>query len=187
MVTASYRIFTANFVHRPTDDETQIDDGISIVKTEDSAQLILSGFGLFLGKKSERLIVRKGKEVVYQFPFFRIQEVVIASKGISVSSDLLEELCVRGIRLNFWGTTGKPYALITSPHLNATIQTRRDQLEVSQKLLMTIGDSNFRVRLLRERSATRKSSFDNAWSMICCGSRLAPKKKGLCGTACPFL
>jgi CRISPR-associated protein Cas1 len=115
--------------HAIPEDETEIDDGISLVKTDDCAQLILSGFGLFLGKKSERLIVRKGKQVVYQFPFFRIQEVVIASKGISVSSDLLEELCVRGIRLNFWGTTGKPYALITSPHLNATIQTRRDQLE----------------------------------------------------------
>ena len=115
--------------HAIPEDETEVDDGISLVKTEDSAQLILSGFGLFLGKKSERLIVRKGKEVVYQFPFFRNQEVVIASEGISISSDLLEELCVRGIRLNFWGTTGKPYALITSPHLNATIQTRRDQLE----------------------------------------------------------
>jgi len=115
--------------HAIPEDETEVDDVISLVKTEDSAQLILSGFGLFLGKKSERLIVRKGKEVVYQFPFFRIQEVVIASKGISISSDLLEELCVRGIRLNFWGSTGKPYALITSPHLNATIQTRRDQLE----------------------------------------------------------
>ena len=115
--------------HAIPEDETEVDDGISLVKTEDSAQLILSGFGLYLGKKSERLIVRKGKEVVYQFPFFRIQEVVVASKGISISSDLLEELCVRGIRLNFWGMTGKPYALITSPHLNATIQTRRDQLQ----------------------------------------------------------
>src|SRR5438067_2795964 len=113
--------------HAIPEDETEVDDGISLVKTDDSAQLILSGFGLFLGKKSERLIVRKGKQVIYQFPFFRVQEVVIASKGISISSDLLEELCIRGIRLNFWGTSGKPYALITSPHLNATIQTRRDQ------------------------------------------------------------
>src|SRR5437016_1295819 len=80
--------------HAIPEDETEVDDGISLVKTEDSAQLILSGFGLFLGKKSERLIVRKGKEVVYQFPFFRIQEVVVASKGISISSGLLDELCV---------------------------------------------------------------------------------------------
>ena len=90
--------------------------------------MVISGFGLYLGKKSERLIVRKDRTVLYQFPFFRIQEVVVASKGISLSSDLLEELCVRGIRINFWGSAGKPYALVSSPYLNATIQTRRDQL-----------------------------------------------------------
>jgi CRISPR/Cas system-associated endonuclease Cas1 len=110
------------------EDETIFDEGISVVKTDDMAQLIVSGFGLYLGKKSERLIVRKDKTVVYQFPFFRIQEVVIASRGISISADLLEELCIRGIRVNFWGAAGKPYALISSPYLNATIQTRRDQL-----------------------------------------------------------
>jgi CRISPR-associated protein Cas1 len=110
------------------DDETILDEGVSIVKTQDVAQLIVSGFGLFLGKKSERLTVRKDKNVLYQFPFFRIQDVVIASCGISISADLLEELCVRGIGLNFWGAAGKPYALISSPYLNATIQTRRDQL-----------------------------------------------------------
>lgn len=109
-------------------DESVIDDGISVVKTDDMAQLIVSGFGLYLGKKSERLVVRKDKNVVYQFPFFRIQEVVVASRGISISADLLEELCVRGIRVNLWGGAGKPYAVISSPYLNATIQTRRDQL-----------------------------------------------------------
>ena len=113
--------------HLP-DDETAIDEGISLVKTDDMAQLIISGFGLYLGKKSERLVVRKDKTIVYQFPFFRIQEVVVGSKGISISSDLMEELCVRGIRINFWGGHGKPYALVSSPYLNATIQTRRDQL-----------------------------------------------------------
>ena len=110
------------------EDETILDDGISVVKTDDLAQLIVSGYGLYLGKKSERLIVRKDKNVIYQFPFFRIQEVVVASKGISLSADLLEELCLRGIRINFWGAAGKPYAVVSSPYLNATIQTRRDQL-----------------------------------------------------------
>src|SRR5216117_289400 len=81
---------------RMPEDETVLDAGISVVKTDDIAQLIVSGFGLYLGKKSERLVVRKDKTVLYQFPFFRIQEVVIASRGISISSDLIEELCVRG-------------------------------------------------------------------------------------------
>lgn len=108
--------------------EIQVDEGISLVKSEDGSQLILSGFGIFLSKKSERLIVRKGKDVIYQFPLFRVHEVVVGSKGISISTDLLEELCLRGIRLSFLNYIGKPYAMITSPMLSATVQARREQI-----------------------------------------------------------
>ncbi len=108
--------------------EIRVDEGISLVKTEDGSQVILSGFGLFLSKKSERLLVRKGKDVIYQFPFFRLNEVVVGSKGITLSSDLLEELCVRGIRLSFLDRSGKPYAMVTSPMLTATVQARREQI-----------------------------------------------------------
>lgn len=108
--------------------EVRVDDGISLVRSEDGSQLILSGYGLFLSKKSERLLVRKGRDVIYQFPLFRLSEVVVSSKGISLSSDLLEELCARGIRMSFLDFNGKPYAMITSPMLTATVQARREQI-----------------------------------------------------------
>lgn len=108
--------------------ELHIDDGITLVKSEDGSQLVLSGYGLYLGKKSERLIVRKGKNVVYQFPFFRIHEVVVASRGVSLSTDLVKELCTRGVRLSLLDSTGTPYALLTSPMLSATVQARREQI-----------------------------------------------------------
>ena len=108
--------------------ELRIDDGITLVKSDDSSQLIVSGYGLYLGKKSERLVVRKGKTVVYQFPFFRIHEVVVGSRGVSLSTDLLEELCQRGVRLSLLDSTGKPYAMLTSPMLTATVQARREQI-----------------------------------------------------------
>jgi CRISPR-associated protein Cas1 len=110
------------------DREIRVDEGISLVKTEDGSQLILSGFGLFMSKKSERLLVRKGKHVIYQFPFFRLNEVVVGSRGITFSSDLLEEMCLRGIRLSFLDRSGKPYAMVTSPMLTATVQARREQI-----------------------------------------------------------
>jgi CRISPR-associated protein Cas1 len=117
-------------VPEPAEDgyEIRVDEGISLVKSADGSQLIFSGYGLFLSKKSERLIARKGKDVIYQFPLFRIQEVVVGSKGITVSSDLLQELCLRGIRLSFLDHSGKPYAMVTSPMLTATVQTRREQI-----------------------------------------------------------
>lgn len=106
-----------------------------VARTEDAAQLILSGFGIYLGKKSERLQIKVNGKVAksadgsaYEFPFFRISEVVIASRGISLSSDLVKEFCERGIRLSFVEPSGRPYAMLTSPILTATVESRREQL-----------------------------------------------------------
>jgi len=106
-----------------------------VAKTEDAAQLILSGFGIYLGKKSERLQIKVGGKVAkgtdgsaYEFPFFRISEVVIASRGVSISSDLVREFCERGIRLSFVEPSGRPYAMLASPILTATVESRREQL-----------------------------------------------------------
>lgn len=112
----------------PEGEERDIDEGIRMVKTGDTSQVVLSGFGMFLSKKSERLLVRQGKAVVYEFPFFRLSEVVVASRGVTLSSDLIEELCQRGIRLSFLTNGGKPYAMLSSPMLTATVLSRREQL-----------------------------------------------------------
>jgi CRISPR-associated protein Cas1 len=54
--------------------------------------------------------------------------VTVASKGVTISTDLLQELCQRGIQINFLQVSGKPYAKITSPMLTATIAARRAQI-----------------------------------------------------------
>ena len=99
-----------------------------VSQTEDAAQLILSGFGIYLGKKSERLQIKIQGKVAHEFPFFRISEVVVASRGVSLSSDLLKEFCEHGIRLSFTESSGRPYAMLSSPILTATVASRREQL-----------------------------------------------------------
>ncbi len=131
---AQYNLFTGEpevlpqLIDREVEDELPISEEIFLARSGDASQLILSGFGLFLGKKGDRLLVRKGKDLLYEFPFFRISEVTIASRGITLSSDLVMEFCERGIQVNFVHGTGKPYAKLTSPSLSATIQARREQL-----------------------------------------------------------
>jgi CRISPR-associated protein Cas1 len=117
----------------PTDDTILPDDGkVILLATENGSQLFVSGFGLFIGKKSERVVVRQGKTVCAQVPLLRVQEIVIASRGVSFSSDLIEELCERGIRVACLTSGGKPFALITSPMLTATVETRRAQFAATQ-------------------------------------------------------
>ncbi|MFB3918281.1 MAG: CRISPR-associated endonuclease Cas1 [Terriglobales bacterium] len=111
-------------------EEFELDEGISVIKNEALSQVIVSGFGCFLSKKSERMLVKRpdGK-VLYQFPMFRLSEVIVNSRGVGLSSDLIEELCQRGIRISFLSGGGRPYAMLTSPMLNAVVSTRRAQLE----------------------------------------------------------
>jgi CRISPR-associated protein Cas1 len=117
----------------PVDDAVLPDDGsVVLLATENGSQLFVSGFGLYIGKKSERVEVRKGKSVVAQVPMMRLQEIIVASRGVSFSSDLLQELCERGIRIACLTSAGKPFALITSPMLTATVETRRAQFAAYQ-------------------------------------------------------
>lgn len=104
------------------------DNTVTLLATENGAQLLVSGFGLYIGKKGERIVVKKAGKVCAQVPFMKAQELIIASRGVSFSSDLLEELCSRGIRIACVSSSGKPIALITSPMLTATVETRRQQM-----------------------------------------------------------
>lgn len=70
--------------------------------------------------------------ILTEVPFFRISEIVVASSGVSISTDLVEECCRRGIRITFLMPSGKPYAMLSSPMLTATVVTRRAQLAAFQ-------------------------------------------------------
>lgn len=63
-----------------------------------------------------------------ELPLFRVGEIVISSPGVAISADLVEACCERGIRLSFLTRSGKPYAMLSSPMLTATVLTRREQL-----------------------------------------------------------
>ncbi len=63
-----------------------------------------------------------------ELPLFRVGEIVITSSGVTLSSDLIQACCERGIRVSFLSATGKPFAMLSSPMLTATVETRRAQM-----------------------------------------------------------
>lgn len=104
----------------------------------------IAGFGAYVGKHSERLVVRtrpsadsaRAKPIAgprverteEQIPLFRVGEIVVASRGVTLSSDIILEACRRGIPITFLTPTGQPFAMLSSPMLTATTLTRRAQL-----------------------------------------------------------
>ncbi len=56
------------------------DKTVTLLATENGAQLLVSGFGLYIGKKSERVVVKQGKSVCAQVPFQRLLRADLEKK-----------------------------------------------------------------------------------------------------------
>ena len=94
------------------------------------SSLIVDDYGAYLGKHSERVSVRyrdKDREKE-EHALMDLDQIVVASRGVSVSSDLIQACTERGIEISFLSFNGKPYAKLNSPSLTATVISRREQL-----------------------------------------------------------
>jgi len=90
--------------------------------------LVVDQIGSFLGKKSERVRVQNKGELLAEVPFQDLEQVLVVSEGVSVSSDLIYECGTRGIPITFLTFAGEPYATVVSASLTGTVATRREQL-----------------------------------------------------------
>ena len=109
-------------------ERVEFDDAVTIVVDESGSQLIVSGIGVSLGKQGERIVVRLRRKTLFELPFHDLQHVHIASRGVSLSSDLVRELAVQGVKLIISDSRGEPVAMLSAPTLTGTIAVRRAQL-----------------------------------------------------------
>ncbi len=59
-------------------------------------QLIIDTFGCFVGKHSERIVVRNKQETKQEVPMINVEHLLIIAGGVSLSSDVIRECSERG-------------------------------------------------------------------------------------------
>ena len=91
-------------------------------------EVFVEGFGVSVGKKSERLVVKRKGEVVFERPFFEVNRVIVSTEGATISAAAIHECVKGGIPVEFLSYSGVPYASLISPSLGGTVKTRRAQL-----------------------------------------------------------
>ncbi|MBP7796711.1 MAG: CRISPR-associated endonuclease Cas1 [Elusimicrobiales bacterium] len=119
-----------NFNNIPNNEQVKwrISPQTFLVKSDSGYELLVAGYNVKLSKKSERIVIKDNDRISYEIPFFRLSHINIQSRGVSLSSDVIEECSKKGIIISFMSFNGKPYACLSSPYLNATIKTRREQI-----------------------------------------------------------
>lgn len=104
-----------------------VDSGSGLALTDDG-HLLVGEFGVFLGLHGERLQLSRKGQTLLEIALVKLSHVLVLSGGVSLSSNLIRECCLRGIPITFLDGRGDPFATLLSPDLTGTVRTRREQL-----------------------------------------------------------
>ena len=92
-------------------------------------ELIVETHGVLVSKHQGRLRVMRDKEKLQEVPLVMLEQVLITSNGVAVTSDVVRVCSENGIPIHFVNGDGRSYGTLYSSGLTGTIQTRRAQLE----------------------------------------------------------
>ncbi|MCS6774429.1 MAG: CRISPR-associated endonuclease Cas1 [Thermoflexales bacterium] len=91
--------------------------------------LIVEDYGAFIGKHSERLRVTLKGEVKAEAPLIYLRQVIVKSRGVTLSSDAIIACAERGIAIHVVRSgSGASGASLYTSGLGGTVATRRAQL-----------------------------------------------------------
>lgn len=93
--------------------------------------LAICDYGTFLGLDCHRLSVKQGDKIKH-YPLNRLCTISIAKRGVSVSSDLVEALSMRGIKMFFLDFRGVPQATILGNSQHGVVAVRLAQMRYCQ-------------------------------------------------------
>ena len=95
--------------------------------------IIINNYGLFLGLKSARLVVRKDGKVLKEVALSRVKTIQILTKGVLLSSDLLMACSARGIKVFI--NTFNNFSAFHTLYEHKSVAIRQKQYEVCKNSL----------------------------------------------------
>lgn len=93
---------------------------------DDMTKIFLDDFGIFLGCKRNRFVVKKGKDS-HEFLADDVDSIVCTSRGAAVSSSALNLAINHNVQVVFARYSGWPYAMVMPTTMTGSVRARREQ------------------------------------------------------------
>lgn len=113
--------------------------------------LVVADYGAFLGLDSHRLAVRDGDDVRH-YPLNRLCTISIAKRGVSLSSDLVESLSARGIKLFFLDFRGVPHSALVGQSQHGVVAVRTAQMAFCQNNTLPLAKKIVEAKIKNQRA-----------------------------------
>jgi len=125
--------------------------------------LVVEEYGAYVGKRSNRIVVKQKGEVLAEAPVMFLDHVLVLGNGVSVSADAVALCAGQGIPIHYLSRTGTPYGALYAAGLSGTVQTRRaqylayeDHRGVALAAAFAEGKIRNQARLLKYLAKSRK-------------------------------
>jgi CRISPR-associated protein Cas1 len=79
------------------------------------SDLVVQTHGVFIGHRSNRVVLRKDRKTIHSQPLMKVKSISIHSRGVSLSSDLIEACARLEIPIVFSSFSGQCYACLQTP------------------------------------------------------------------------
>jgi len=89
-------------------------------------KIFLDDFGIFLGRKKNRFLIKKKKEKA-EVVADDVDFIIFTSQGISTSTSALNLAVKYGIQVVFARYGGWPYAILMPTKMTGSVRARREQ------------------------------------------------------------
>ena len=113
--------------------------------------LVITDHGSFLGLRDDRLAVQQGDDTSY-YPLNRLCTISIAKRGISISSNLIEALSVRGVKLFFLDFRGVPHTALIGQSQHGVVAVRQAQMNYCSDDTMPIARKIVSAKIRNQRA-----------------------------------
>jgi len=127
-----------------------------------ASEVVVSTHGAFLGKRGKRIVISSRGKTLLSNPLDRTRNVIIANKGITISSDLIYECSNKKISIFFMEAYGPPYAMVhipSPPHASigiSQLEARRNGQGTRIAKSIVIGKIKNQLNLMKFYGRSRK-------------------------------
>ena len=130
------------------------------------SEVVVSTHGAFLGKKGNRLVVKMHKKNLLSRHLHKIKNIIVATRGVSLSSDLIQECARQKIAIHFLERYGPPYAMVYAPShprsnlgiLQLEVRQNGQGLQIAARIVA--GKIKNQLNLTKFYARSRKNNSD---------------------------
>jgi len=127
--------------------------------------LYVTEIGVQVHKEGQRLLVKKGREVLQDIPMIKVDRVILMGKGTSITTPTLYALTNRKVGVFYLNSTGR-FILRTVGNEHRHSQLRQAQTRACDKaeLCMSVAQSIVRGKLTNQRVLVQRHAEGATWA-----------------------